>query len=189
MTTRLLLLCHASTGAARAASFPGNEPLDDPGRRRLAASPPAVGRPHRCWTSPALRATQTAQALQLDAAPEPLLRECEYGRWTGRSLDDVQAQEPDAVAAWMQDPATAPHGGESLLALLGRVGQWLDAQNQLPGRVVAVTHASVIRAALIHAIAAGPAAFWRIDVAPLSLAMLSGNGSRWNLVSLAEPPD
>jgi broad specificity phosphatase PhoE len=67
--------------------------------------------------SPALRASQTADALKLDATVEPMLRDCDYGRWTGRALDEVQAQEPEAVTEWLRNPMAAPHGGESVLAL------------------------------------------------------------------------
>jgi hypothetical protein len=38
---------------------------------------------------------------------------------------------------------------------------------------------------MVHAIEAGPRSFWRIDVAPLSLARLSANHGHWTLVSLA----
>ena len=71
-----------------------------------------------------------------------------------------------------------------MLALMKRVATWLDAQNATLGVTVAVTHASVIRAAILHAIEAGPRSFWRIDVAPLSLTRLSGDVSRWTLVSI-----
>jgi broad specificity phosphatase PhoE len=189
MTTRLTLLCHAPTSAARASAFPADEPLDGPALQKLAAFPRHWCRADRCWTSPARRASQTATALHLDAATEPTLRDCDYGRWTGRSFDEVCAQDPAAVAEWMRDPAAVPHGGESLLDLMGRVGQWLDAQNGIPGRAIALTHAAVIRAAVVHAIGAAPHSFWRIDVAPLSRTMLSGNNGRWNLVSLGEMPD
>jgi broad specificity phosphatase PhoE len=54
-----------------------------------------------------------------------------------------------------------------------------------PGKIVAITHASVIRAATVHALEAGPESFWRIDIAPLSLTRLSANNGRWNLASLA----
>ena len=118
------------------------------------------------------------------ATPDPMLRDCNYGRWTGRSLDEVQAQEPDAVAEWLQNPGAAPHGGESVLAVMERVAGWLDAQLASSGVTVAITHASVIRAAILHAIEAGPRSFWRIDVAPLSLTRLSGNNGRWTLVSI-----
>ncbi|HEV3043293.1 MAG TPA: histidine phosphatase family protein [Roseiarcus sp.] len=184
MTTHLKLICHASTSAVRAAAFPADESLDGQGRQKLAAAALRV-RADRCWTSPALRACQTADALRLDATVEPMLRDCDYGRWTGRTLDEVQAQEPEAVAEWLGNPRAAPHGGESVLGLMERVAAWLDAQKGTPGVAVAVTHASVIRAAVVHALEAEARSFWRIDVAPLSLTRLSGANGRWKLVSLA----
>ncbi|MGO9430831.1 histidine phosphatase family protein [Rhodoblastus sp.] len=184
MTTRLKLLCHASTSAVRTSAFPADEPLDMQGRQKLAAFPHGLLRADRYLTSPALRASQTAEILQLNATVEPMLRDCDYGRWTGRSFDEVQTQEPEAVAEWVQNPGAAPHGGESILALMERVATWLDAQNGMSGQTVAVTHAAVIRAAIIHAIEAGTRSFWRIDVAPLSLTRLGGNNGRWTLVSV-----
>ena len=53
------------------------------------------------------------------------------------------------------------------------------------GKTVVVTHASVIRAAIVHAIEANPRSFWHIDVAPLSVTALSGNGGRWTLSAIA----
>jgi len=47
-----------------------------------------------------------------------------------------------------------------------------------------VTHAAVIRAAVIHAIDAKPSSFWRIDVAPLCRVDLRSNGERWVLRAL-----
>ncbi|MGA9824552.1 MAG: histidine phosphatase family protein [Methylocystis sp.] len=184
MTSRLKLLCHASTFAVRTSAFPADEPLDTQGRQKLAAYPRAVLHADRYLTSPALRATQTAEVLRLNVTTEPMLRDCDYGRWAGRSFDEVQAREPDAIVEWMRNPEAAPHGGESVLALMGRVAAWLGAQNGMSGQTVAVTHASVIRAAVVHAIEAEPRSFWRIDVAPLSLTRLSGDSGRWNLVSI-----
>ena len=184
MTTRLKLLCHASTAAVRGAAFPADEPLDPSGRQKLATIPRRLLLADRYLTSPAERAVQTAAGLGLDAAIEPLLRDCDYGRWSGRSLDELQAQEPQAVDEWLRNPGAAPHGGESLLALMERVATWLDMQKATPGVTIAVTHAAIIRAAIVHAIEAGPRTFWRIDVAPLSLTRLSGNSGGWTLVSV-----
>ncbi len=118
-----------------------------------------------------------------NAEIQPLLRDCDYANWRGRTLDDLQAREPDAVAAWLGDPAATPHGGESLLALMERVATWLDGEQTDHQRSIVVTHAAIIRAAIVHAIEATPQSFWRIDVAPLSCTRLSGNGGRWNLIS------
>jgi len=179
----LTLLCHASTSAIRTSTFPGDEPIDSQKPPVLALMQRRFLHADRCLTSPALRARQTAVALQLDATVETTLRECDYGRWAGLTFDQVQAKEPAALADWMRDPAVAPHGGESILSLMERVEAWLGAVSGVPGKTVAVTHASVIRAAIIRAIGAPPQSFWRIDIAPLSITSLSGTEGRWNLVS------
>ena len=104
------------------------------------------------------------------------LRDCDYGRWRGLASKDVAEREPDGFAAWLGDPAAAPHGGESLAALIERIGAWLTQSLARESATLAVTHASVVRAAIVNALGAGSSAFARIDVAPLSLARLSGHG-------------
>jgi broad specificity phosphatase PhoE len=184
MTTRLRLLCHASTSAVRTSTFPADEELDAQGLRKLNGLSHLQHCDH-CVTSPARRATQTAAALNLEATIEPMLRDCDYGRWTGRSFDEVQAHEPEALADWIKDPSATPHGGESIVAMIARVSAWLDTQLTTSGMILAVTHASVIRAAIVCALEAEPRSFWHIDVAPLSLTRLSGCGGRWTLVSMS----
>jgi broad specificity phosphatase PhoE len=92
----------------------------------------------------------------------------------------VAASEPDAAASWLADPDAAPHGGESLAALVRRVGGWMDSAG-LSGHVLAVTHPAVIRAALVYALGAPTTCFWRIDIAPLSLTKLRRNATQWSL--------
>jgi broad specificity phosphatase PhoE len=180
MVTSLTLISHASTKALRRTSFPQDEPLD-PQAYKKAAAAASLRRAGRVWTGPELRATQTAMALSLPAAVEPALRDCDYGRWRGRSLPDVQADEPGAVTAWLTEPGAAPHGGESITDLLHRVGVWLASTGGDEGHVVAVTHPAIVRAAIVHAIGAPASAFWRIDVAPLTQTELRGNNGVWTL--------
>lgn len=184
MTARLTLICHASTSAMRTSAFPADEPLDHQGKANAAALAKYARTTDRCWTSPELRTRQTAEALQLNAIIEPKLCDCDYGIWTGRSFDEVWAQDPEAAARWLRDPGATPHGGESIQNLMQRVAAWLDEQNGLSGQAVVVTHAAIIRAAIVHAIEATPKSFWRIDIAPLSLTRFSSNNSRWNLTSV-----
>jgi broad specificity phosphatase PhoE len=180
---RLTLVCSLSTSALRTATFPGDEPTDPQSEAGASGMISRLGRVDRAWTSPALRAKQTAAALGLVVTVEAALRDCAYGRWTGRRLGDVQTEEPDAVAAWITDPAAAPHGGESVLEVLSRVARWLDERAGETGHSVAVTHPAVIRAAIIHAIRATPQSFWRIDVPPLSVTDLRYRDGRWTLRS------
>ena len=181
MTARLTLLCHAATAATRAAAFPLDEPIEARSRELAAKAAVHLPRVDRVWTSPALRARQTAEALGLAATPEPALRDCDYGRWAGRRLAELQAAEPEAVAAWLGDPEAAPHGGESVVDLLARVGAWLEARGGERGHAIAITHPAIIRAAIVHVLAAPPAAFWRIDIEPLSLTELRRGPQHWTL--------
>jgi broad specificity phosphatase PhoE len=181
MTARLILICHASTDAVRKAAFPADEPLDEGGRTRAAALAQHMPRADRCWSGPELRTRQTAEALGLNAISLSTLRDCNYGAWRGCTFADVLAREPHAVSDWLHDPAATPHGGESLLSLMERIGQWVEGEKAMNRQAIAIAHASVIRAAIVHAIGAPPQSFWRIDIAPLSMTRLSGNEGRWNL--------
>jgi broad specificity phosphatase PhoE len=185
MTAVVTLICHASTVAVREAAFPADEPLDDRGRARAAKLAGDLPSANRWLTSPELRTRQTADALQLNAEVQPQLRDCDYGRWSGSTFDDVCAREPEAAAAWLSDPAAVPHGGESILSVMGRVAGWLAAEQTQHRRSIIVTHATIIRSAIVHAIAAPPQSFWRIDIAPLSITRLSGSNGRWNFVAPA----
>ncbi len=188
MTSRIVLVCHASTAALRASAFPADEPIDEAGAARAAGLAAHLPRGGRAWTSPALRARQTACALGLDAAIEPALRDCDYGRWSGRGLAEIEAEEPAVLAAWLAEPARAPHGGEDGSALLDRVAAWLDDRGREPGRAIAVTHAAVIRAAIIHVLRATPRSFGHIDVAPLSMTLLTCRAGHWRLRSTGHRP-
>lgn len=170
----LMLICDAGSG--RPPTFP-----DDPPLAEGAAAPVPLPQPGAAWSSPERRALQTAALLGLTPAIDPALRDCDYGRWRGRSLAEIGAQEPDGLAAWIADPAAKPHGGESVCDVVARVGRWLDERCRDRGRVVAVTHGAVIRAAIVHAIRAGPASCPHIDVAPLSHTLLTCHAGTWRL--------
>ena len=184
MTARLDLMAHGASEATHAARFPDDEALEASAIRALEALHGRLGPYAHVLTAPARAARETAQALGLDAEVEPALRDCDYGRWRGLGPKDVARREPDAFAAWLGDPAAAPHEGESFAALIERTRAWLAQSLKREGATLAVTHAAVIRAAIVVALGAGSDAFWRIDVAPLSLASFSGREGRWNLVAL-----
>lgn len=102
-------------------------------------------------------------------------------------MADIQARDPAGVAAWLADMGAAPHGGEPLLDVIRRIGQLLDGHRD-PGHTVMVTHPAVIRAAVVHSLGAPPEAFWRLDVAPLSVADLRHHNGRWTLRSVGTVP-
>ena len=184
MTMRLHLLCSASTSSVSSLAFPADEPLEPRGRESLSR---LAGRLPSCYIvlrSPALCAAQTAEGLGLDAREEPSLCDCDFGGWAGRSLVEIQAQSPEAVADWLENPRAAPHGGESFADVMTRVGGWMDGLLARSGSVLAITHPFVIRAAIAYALEAGPETFRHVDVAPLTRAKLSEGSGRWTLAAL-----
>lgn len=179
---RLLLVRHAPTRATRAAAFPTDEPLDDSGRAAAAMLAAALPARHATLCSPAPRCRETAAAAGLrKPTDEPRIAECDFGAWAGLTFGEVHAADPDASIAWMRDPDAAPHGGESRRSFVARVAAWLDEQADRKGTAVAITHAGVVKAAVIHALGAPLDAFWRVDAAPLSITELHAHDDRWTI--------
>jgi len=176
LVPRLFLIAHASTDAQRAVAFPRDEPVSDRGRRELARATAPVA--DVALTAPELRTLETASVLGLPATVEPLLRDMDFGRWSGTRMEEIPAGD---LAVWLDDPETAPHGGESIHDLIVRIGTWLASLTDSPERIVAVTHPAVIRAAVVHALGAPATAFRRIDVRPLATTRFDGRNGRWNL--------
>jgi broad specificity phosphatase PhoE len=172
---RLLLVRHAPTGATRAAAFPLDEPVE-PGPIAL-----TVPRGGEVLCSPALRCRQTAEAAGFAATADARLAECDFGSWAGSTLAQVHATDPARAEAWMTDVDAAPHGGETLRAFAARVAGWVDEQAAREGSVMAITHGGVVKAAVVRALRAPLEAFWRIDVAPLTVTELHAHDGRWTL--------
>lgn len=175
--TRLTLMCHARTVAQKLARFPTNEAVEE----SAVASDSLASRfatARRLICGPELRTCQTAAWFGHDAQVVEALRDCDWGRWQGQSIKDLQRDEPDALQAWLEDPHAAPHGGESVAQLHERVAAWLVSLQAMPGHVVAVTHPFVIRAALMQVVQGE--AFHSLDVEPLAAVDLRFTG-RWRL--------
>jgi broad specificity phosphatase PhoE len=190
MSVRVSLVAAARSSALLAERFDDDRPLDATGWHevRLAAHsliPLAAAELRYC--SPTPRSRATGDALGFAPLVQPALRDCDMGRWRGLTLADVAAHEPAGVDAWLADPRAAPHGGESLLGFISRVGGWLDTRPVREGWIVAVAEPAVVRAALVYALKAPPSTYWNVDVRPLSTVTLNGLPGRWSL-SLELPP-
>jgi broad specificity phosphatase PhoE len=181
---RLYLVAHAPTAAQRLARFPadeGIEPVDQLVAGRVRS---AIGAFDASWRGPELRCAETATALGLAAESSEALRAWSVGTWAGRDVRWVAEHDPGGLGAWRTDPDAAPGGGESLTALTEREAGWLKAQERPNGRILVIADPSVIRAALLYVLDAGPSSFWRLDVAPWTLAVVQYANGAWRLRSL-----
>ena len=176
---RLTLVSHAMTDAMAAGRFPIDEPLNARGLRQLDATV-ELGPVDAATCGPEKRTRQTAELLGLRAEIDDALADLDCGTWRGQVLGGVA---PAEMAIWLTDASQAPHGGESVVDLMARVRDWLASLGSRRGRLVAVTHPAVVRAAVLVALDAPPKSFWRVDVGPVSRTVLHLRGQAWTLRS------
>lgn len=147
-------LCYGRTDLALAPGFEGEV-------ARLAGALPAVT---RIVTSPLSRCRRLAEALAAargqPVAVEEELIEMDFGRWEATPWDAIPRAELDA---WAADFSGAnPHGGETVADLAARARRALDRAAAGARPVLAVTHAGIIKAALV---AAGDPNGWKAETA------------------------
>jgi broad specificity phosphatase PhoE len=185
MHLRVTFVAAARSSPMLAERFEDDRPLDRAGWEEMQRAvgellPLAAAELRYC--SPTPRSRATGDALGYAPLLQLGLRDCDMGRWRGLTLGEAMAREPRAVDAWLADPRSTPHGGESLLSFISRVGGWLDTRPADDGvRIVAVAEPSVIRAALVYVLKAPPATYWNLDVRPLSTTTVTGQAGHWNL--------
>jgi broad specificity phosphatase PhoE len=104
------------------------------------------------YTSPLLRASQTAQILvqnqEASISMRQQLIEAAAGRWDGLTYGEIQEQYPSAYNLWLRDPGTYGYpGGENLSEVQSRVLPFLEqvGLEHSGQRVAIVTHKQVLR--------------------------------------------
>jgi len=107
------------------------------------------------WCSPLLRTRQTAEFISARIGLEPLyderLVETDTGDWTDRWWSEVEAEDPERMAAFLRaDPDFAFPGGESYADQTTRVVAALRDIAADPKPALVVTHGMVIRLTVIR---------------------------------------
>lgn len=129
-------------------------------------------------SSPCERAIATAQpiaagsGIELEIVGE--LDELDAGAWTGQKFSEL-ARDP-RWREWNSARRSArPPGGESMAEVQARVLRHLRRmRRESPrGRIVMVTHAEVIRVAVLYSLGLGFDDFARIRIAPASVITLT----------------
>lgn len=188
MRVRLTMLCATAAEGSPDQVF-GDGALSARDRLELQAARSALPPYSQAFRAPSVRCAQIARTLAVEAAPEAALRDLDYGEWDGRPLQEVAAEDPYGLSAWLTDPAAAPHGGESVHRLCRRTAAWLESLPVGMETVLAITEGSVIRAALVHALSVPARSFWHLDVPSFSAVTLTMRDGHWNarLGRLAAP--
>ena len=129
-------------------------------------------------SSPLERARETAEpiALRLDRPVEvnEEIQEIAFGAWSGRSFEELD-RDP-AWRTWnMARSVSRPPGGETMLEAQGRIVAAMERLREAyrDRAVVLVSHADVIKAALLYHLGLPVDAYARFDVDPASVSTLA----------------
>lgn len=180
--TLVLLVRHGQTPTTGAV-LPGRTPglhLSDRGREqaeRAAAAIASLDSVSAVYASPLERAQETAAPiathLGLSVQREDGLLECEFGDWTGESLDELR-NLPEWRTVQRHPSGFRFPGGESFTEMRNRMVATIgELVRRHPGAtVVAVSHADPIKAAIADAVGTHLDLFQRIVVSPASISAI-----------------
>lgn len=128
-------------------------------------------------TSKLRRAVATAELVALSlglAAPirDERLAEIAFGAWEGRTQAEIRAEAPEVLRCWKRSPGTMRFpGGETLDEAASRLCAVIAGIDALPerGPILLVTHAGMIRLAILKAYGLPAQRFRDADVRPGSV--------------------
>jgi broad specificity phosphatase PhoE len=196
--TDLLLIRHGEAAHNLDGRWEGwsSIPLTEKGCRQaeaLARRLATWSSPITClYASPLLRAWQTAKpiarALGLVPIAEDGLREIDFGRVSGLTLEGFRRSMPEVFARWQDrtDLTFQFPDGEQRRAFYRRVGHTLDGiAARHPGRqVLVVAHGGTLRAGLAHLFPDTMGDWWTYDLDNASLTHIRIDDGTKSLLTL-----
>jgi broad specificity phosphatase PhoE len=130
------------------------------------------------YSSPLERAVETAEtiarAMNLEVNTNSAFNEIDFGDWTGKSFEGLSSDEHwrhfNAVRSAVRIP-----GGESFLEVQTRVVNEFEGLSlqHVDARVGIVTHADIIKAAIVYFAAMPIDLLHRIEISPASVNVLA----------------
>lgn len=194
---RLILVRHGETEINRLGRIQGvgQAPLNATGRRQAAAVARGLApdAPFRLYSSPLLRAEQTAHAISdhtgIVVANEAGLSEMDVGEFDGLTGPQLRERSPDVMRMWDENPAeTVMPGGESLSMVCDRAWRTISrlADRHAEGTVVAVTHNFTIQMILCAALDMPLNSFRKLTVDLGSITRLEISDGRQKQISVNE---
>jgi probable phosphoglycerate mutase len=151
--------------------------LSERGRAQAAALADTVNKlaPDTVMSSDLKRAMETAHILGYTGAVSEIgLREIDVGRWMGRPIAELKAQDLEAYRGWRAGTYTPP-GGESWAMFVARTTGCVKTAFESCEKLLIVCHGGVIRALLENLIGLPPSRI--IPVGPASLTVLAQPGT------------
>ena len=172
--TEIIIIRHGETEWNKTGRFQGHSdvPLSAEGRAQAAALGQNLALDHvdAIYASDLTRAMETAAPLAkrfgFEVISDPLLRELNFGAWEGRSFSDVNAENPNAMKQFYNDPEYADIPDSEPFPdfqkrVAGRVRE--IAELHRGKRIVIVSHGASIRILLADILAMPIRSIWHIS--------------------------
>lgn len=100
----------------------------------------------KVYYSPLVRTKQTYEILGLSGFENRLIREMNFGIFTGHTFDEFSLKYPDESQKWVDDPFNFEiPNGENIMQTYKRVVSFLDSVMELDENILLVTHEGIIR--------------------------------------------
>jgi broad specificity phosphatase PhoE len=190
-TTRFFLVRHGVTADNLQMRYLGtrDEPLTEKGaeQARCVASALSQLPVGIIVSSPLRRAADTAScilaACRVKLRMDVRLAEGSFGRWEGRTRDEVLklgSEDAAQLALWESDPSCSPPGGESIESVQRRiVGLVEELSGQYAGQsVVLVSHVGPIKALLAAVLDINLQATRRLFLDPATISLVEWGEDR-----------
>lgn len=171
VTTTVDLLRHGDVEGGRKYRGQLDEPLSKLGWQQLREATVNKHSWQQLITSPLKRcadfANELANAHGLPLRIDNQFKEVSFGRWEGKTADEILATDAINIKNYWHDPInTTPPQGENLLAFESRIVKaWATLLAEFQGQhVLLISHAGVIRILLCHVLGMPISEFFKLDV-------------------------
>jgi len=195
--TTIYLVRHGQTAWNKEEIFRGRTdvPLDETGLReaQLAAEYFRGKEIHAIYSSPLLRASQTAQKVaeicRLDVTPLQGIIDMSFGEWEGRSLQEVREKDQERYRQWRGEPHRVKiPGGETLEEVRVRSMATLEAmiESHSGKTLVLVSHRVINKVILCGILGLDNSHFWQIGQNTTAINLIQHKNGKYILSLLNE---
>jgi phosphoserine phosphatase len=197
MTTSIYLVRHGQTAWNREEIFRGRSdiPLDETGLKQAAAAGQALKEIEleAIYSSPLRRAYQTAEGIasfhNLPVQPLAAITDMSFGRWEGRSVQDIRGSEQALFRQWREEPHLLQiPGGETLDQVGVRAMAALQelVQSHADKTFLLVSHRVVNRVLLCGVLGIDNSHFWQIDQDAVAINVIHYGNGRYSVSCMNE---
>ncbi len=162
----------------------GDTPLDTFGERQVTELAKSLERfsIQTIFSSPQLRAQQTAQALaivkKLPVRSDERLSELDFPRWQGKSHSEIKDDE--VYISRKKDFFNFHHPEvETYGSLMKRIGEFVAEMEKTNSDIAVVSHGDVVKAFIIKLMNVAPESFFQFKIQNASCTVLTKENDRW----------